>query len=148
MERLDAGTLLSCVKPGTEVIVDGSHNPGGASATAATLNEWHSREPKELHLVWGMVEGKDARGFISAFKGRISQVYTVTIPRLNEAMRAQTLAKIAEAEGFSAVSTRSIPHALMLSRTAMPDAGRVLISGSLYLAGRAIEMNACALPTA
>ncbi len=141
LERLETGTLLSCVSPRTEIIVDGTHNPGGAFATAATLNQWQLREPKELHLVWGMVEGKDARGFISPFKDLVSQVYTVTIPKLNEAMPAQILAEIAASEGFRTVSTQSVPHALMLSRAAMQHAGRVLISGSLYLAGRTIELN-------
>lgn len=140
LERLPAGALFSYVADGTNILLDGTHNPGGALATADALR----RSPKagqELHIILGMMQGKDARGVISAFKGLASRVYTVAIPNEEGCASANELAGVASSEGFTVTAARGVPHALMLSRAAARGPAEVLIMGSIYLAGSVIKLN-------
>lgn len=141
LEVLGSGALLSYVSVGTEVVLDGCHNPGGARATATALHSWPECPARELHLIWGMIEGKDAHGVISAFRGLASRVYTVAIPGEEASFAPDKLAEIASNQGFVASAARGLPHALMLSKIAACGPVRVLIMGSLYLAGEAIKLN-------
>ena len=57
-----------------------------------------------VHLIWGMMETKDAHAFIAPFKGLVERVYTVPIPDEPNAFGAEALAEIAAAEGFDVVA--------------------------------------------
>lgn len=140
-ERLTSGQLSAYAGEGIEIWLDGGHNPGGAKVVANVVAEFSDRALRPFHLIWGMIETKDARAVIEPFKGLVERVYTVTIPDEPNSFLATTLAEIAAAEGFSVTAAKSLQHALLLSQAAFRRAGRVLILGSLYLAGHALKLH-------
>ncbi|MBA2127196.1 bifunctional folylpolyglutamate synthase/dihydrofolate synthase [Hyphomicrobium methylovorum] len=139
MERLPIGGLHEFVAPGTEIWLDGGHNAAGAEAIARALPQMMGPEP--IHLVWGMIETKDANSVIAPFKGLVDRVFTVPIPGEPSAFPQNTLTEIAKAAGFNATTTSGIQQALMQSQAAFARPGRVLICGSLYLAGHVLKLH-------
>ncbi len=141
LERLSAGALHAYVADGTEIWLDGGHNAAGGQVTAHALAELDERVPRPVHLIWGMMETKDAHAFIAPFKGLVGRIYTVPIPDEPNAFGARDLAAIAKAEGFDVVEADSVPDALTRSRQALGEPARVLICGSLYLAGLVLKLH-------
>lgn len=143
LERLpEGGALYTYVEEGTEIWLDGGHNAAGGQAIAHALAEFDERVPRPVHLIWGMMETKDAHAFIAPFKGLVERVYTVPIPDETNAFSTDGLAEVAASEGFEVTEATSVPQALMQSRAALAKPGRVLICGSLYLAGHVLKLNA------
>ena len=99
------------------------------------LTDCLSGDARQFHFVWGMMETKDAHAFIRPFKGLIERVYTVTIPGEANALSAEALAEIATTQSFEAMPATGIPDALLMSQANSCRPVRVLICGSLYLAG-------------
>jgi dihydrofolate synthase / folylpolyglutamate synthase len=141
LERLPPGALYNYVREGSEIWLDGGHNPGGAQAIAHALAEMRRQQPGPVHLIWGMMETKDAQAVIAPFKGLVDRIYTVPIPGEPNAFSAASLMKIAANEGFKAAMTSGVRHALLQSRTASSRPKRVLICGSLYLAGHVLKLH-------
>jgi len=141
LERLGDGALYHNVGEGTEIWLDGGHNAAGGQAIAHALAEFEERVPRAVHLIWGMMETKDAHAFIAPFKGLVERVYTVPIPEEANAFSAEALAEIAASEGFDGTPTSGVALALMQSRAALGRPGRVLICGSLYLAGHVLKLH-------
>ena len=141
IERLAVGGLHAYVADGTEIWLDGGHNAAGGQVIAHALAELDERVPRPVHLIFGMMDTKDAHAFIAPFKGLVERVYTVPIPDEPNAFDADALAEIARAEGFDVVATASLPDALTRSQAALHGPGRVLICGSLYLAGLALKLH-------
>ncbi len=141
MERLARGGLHAYVADGTEIWLDGGHNPAGGQVTAHALAELDERVPRPVHLIFGMMETKDAHAFIAPFKGLVERVYTVPIPDEPNAFDAEPLAEVARAEGFEVAAATSVPDALLRSQAALNEPGRVLICGSLYLAGHVLRLH-------
>ena len=141
LERLPAGGLHAYVADGTELWLDGGHNPAGGKVIAQALAEIEERVPRPMHIVFGMMETKDAHAFIAPFKGLVERIYTVPIPGEPNAFSAEALASIARAEGFDVTATSGVPDALSRSQRALGGPGRVLICGSLYLAGHVLKLH-------
>ena len=141
LERLGAGSLHAFIADGTELWLDGGHNAAGGRVIAQALAELEERVPRPMHLVFGMMETKDAHAFIAPFKGLVERVYTVPIPDEPNAFSAEALAEIARGEGFDVVTASSVPDALLKSQATLPGPGRVLICGSLYLAGHVLRLH-------
>ena len=139
LERLRPGGLHAYVEEGTEIWLDGGHNAAGGKVIAQALAELDERVPRPVHLIFGMMETKDAHAFIAPFKGLVERIYTVPIPDEPNAFSAEALAEIASAEGFEVVAAASVPDALLRSQAALQGPGRVLICGSLYLAGHVLH---------
>ncbi len=142
MQRLDAGPLPSLLKPGSELWLDGGHNPAAARALAQTLADLDERSPKPVHLIVGMMGLKDSAGFLSAFRGIARHVVTVPIPGAHEAPHApEVLADTARLVGLEAEWASGVETAL--KRTDQFEAGpkRILICGSLYLAGHVLGLQ-------
>ncbi len=137
------GALYDDVGEGTEIWLDGGHNAAGGKVIAQALAELDERVSVPMHLIWGMMETKDAHAFVAPFKGLVERVYTVPIPEEPNAFSADDLASIAAAEGFEAHAAASVPAALRKSRAALGGRpARVLICGSLYLAGNVLRLHA------
>jgi dihydrofolate synthase/folylpolyglutamate synthase len=141
MERLAVGGLHAYVADGTEIWLDGGHNAAGGQVTAHALAELDERVPRPVHLIFGMMDTKDAHAYIAPFKGLVERIYTVPIPEEPNAFGAEALAEIARTEGFEVVPTSGLPDALTRSQAALQGPGRVLICGSLYLAGHALKLH-------
>jgi dihydrofolate synthase/folylpolyglutamate synthase len=140
MQRLCGGPLASLIAPGSELWLDGGHNPAGGQAVAQTLAELEERATKEVSLIAGMMASKDAARFLEHFRGLARRIVTVPIPGGPEAAFApQDLARLAASLGFDASPAGSVEVALGSLRDGPPQ--RILICGSLYLAGQVLALQ-------
>jgi dihydrofolate synthase/folylpolyglutamate synthase len=130
LQRLNGG-LLGLAPPGTEIWLDGAHNPAGAMALAAQLDAWAG----PTTLLVGMKQSKDVVEFLAPLLKRAARVYAVAEPGQHLAL---PVAKIIEASGGVAIPGPDIAGALRQ----LSHPGRVLICGSLYLAGEVLNLDA------
>lgn len=140
MQRLGPGRLAGLVPEGAELWLDGGHNPDAGIVLAQAATELEERVPRPLVLVVGMMGGKDARGFLAPFAGLARRVVTLTIPGEANAADAGVLAETARALGFAAEPTTGLAEALVRAGEG-PVAPRVLVCGSLHLAGRVLAAH-------
>lgn len=140
-ERLGPGRLHQYVDETAEIWLDGGHNAAGGWAAAQALAELAHEDQRDAHLICAMMETKDAHSVIEPFRGLVSRVITVAIPGEPNSFSAEALAGIAREQGLSATPATSIPAALQLSQISLGRRGRVLICGSLYLAGHVLKLH-------
>lgn len=140
LQRLASGRLRELLPREAELWLDGGHNPGAGQAIAAAMGEFEERAPKPLALIAGMIATKDADGFFRPFAGLARKVWTVTIPTEAAAVPAEDLAVTARGAGLDADPAPSLEAALAEAARLAP-APRVLVCGSLYLAGRVLAAN-------
>lgn len=140
MQRLGPGALWSKVSQDVELWLDGGHNPAAGRALAQAFSELNDRHSRPLVLIWGMLKSKDLGNFIAAFAGVAFRVVTVAIPGEENAVPAEKLAEVARSNGLPAETALSIDHALKQASMTMP-AARILICGSLYLAGHMLAAH-------
>lgn len=139
MQRLTAGPLADLLRTDAELWLDGGHNPACGMALSETLADMEERSPRPLWLVVGMMGLKDAAGFLAPFRGLAERVITVPIPGAHEApMTPERLAVIARETGHTAEPAASVADALGRIRVLTKEPVRVLICGSLYLAGHVL----------
>jgi dihydrofolate synthase / folylpolyglutamate synthase len=136
MQRLRVGPLVESA-PMVELWLDGGHNPAGGAAVAATLERMPARE---THLICGMLNTKDVRGYMEPLVGHVSRMHAVTIPGEANTLPAEVTRDAALAAGMDAVVGASVAEALADIAAVSPTA-RVLICGSLYLAGSVLREN-------
>jgi len=147
LQRLDAGRLTQFLPAGSELWLDGGHNPSAGRVLAHALADLESRAPKPLVVIWGMLNTKDAQAFIAAFAGLASRVIAVTIPGEANAVPAETLRAAAARAGLAAETAPSLEDAVRWAARDYPSP-RLVICGSLYLAGRALALHAGRLDAA
>lgn len=139
MQRLDSGPLPDLLNRSSELWLDGGHNPSAGIALAQTLADLEERAPKPLYLVCGMMGLKDAAGFLSPFRGLVRHVVTVPIPGAHEApFTPEALADVAHRVDLSAEAAADIESALKRIEALDETPKRVLVCGSLYLAGHVL----------
>ena len=142
LQRLSRGRLHGLLRDGTELWLDGGHNPDGGRVVAAAMADFEDRNPRPLILVVGMLGTKDSAGFLAPFAGLAQHVFTIPMPSQTAARSAAEVAAFATAAGLQATPCASLEAAL--SAIAANDWGappRVLICGSLYLAGEVLAAN-------
>ena len=141
MQRLNAGPLAAQLRPGSELWLDGGHNPAGAAAIANTLAALEERAPKPLVLIMGLMGQKDARGVLSHFRGLAKSIVAVPIPGAHERpFTPDALAALARDLGIAAEAAADVPSALARAEAA-EGAKRIVICGSLYLAGHVLALQ-------
>jgi dihydrofolate synthase/folylpolyglutamate synthase len=142
MQRLCDGPLARLVGPGSELWLDGGHNPAGGQAIAQTLAELEERAPKQVSLVAGMMGNKDAGAFLEHFRGLARRIVTVPIPGGPEtAFAPPDLAALAMSLGFDAEPADNVEDALRRLQRSSDQPQRILICGSLYLAGVVLALQ-------
>lgn len=146
MQRLSHGPLIDLAPKGAEVWLDGGHNPHGAGAVARAIADLEERAEKPLYLISGMLSNKDAVGFFAAFRGLARYVVTVGIPGEDAALGPGALYDRVRAAGLEASPAEDIEDAMLqiaaMARMEADDSPpRILICGSLYLAGRILAEN-------
>lgn len=140
MQRLGQGVLSALVPADAELWLDGGHNPSAGRVLAQAFSELNERHSRPLVLVWGMLNTKDVGSFIGCFAGIVARVVTITIPEEENAVAAEALAEAARAHGLAAETAVSLEAALKQASLTVP-APRILICGSLYLAGRVLAAH-------
>ena len=138
LQKLNNAALEAQVAQGSEIWLDGGHNASAAQALAHSIAEMEERVPKPLHLICGMMTGKDARAFFRHFKGLAEWAGTIPVPGKDTSLGAEELAGIAEEAGVTAQHEADMAHALEASRARADGPVRILICGSLYLAGHVL----------
>ena len=146
MQRLAHGRLVELAPAGSELWLDGGHNPDGGRAIAAALADLEERVPRPLVLIVGMLASKDCQGFLGNFAGLARRMIAVPVPNAEKGMSAEAVAAIAREIGLSSTSRDDLSEALDAARKLDLDpAPRIVITGSLYLAGEALRVNGTVL---
>jgi dihydrofolate synthase/folylpolyglutamate synthase len=141
MQRLSQGRLAALVPADGELWLDGGHNADGGRAIAAALADLEERVSRPLVLVVGMLSTKDSEGFLRNFSGLARHVIAVPIHQ-DKTLPASALADIARGIGFPAIACDDIESALAVAgKLELEPAPRVLVTGSLYLAGEVLAVN-------
>jgi dihydrofolate synthase/folylpolyglutamate synthase len=136
LQRLRRGPLVDALPPGWELWLDGGHNQGGGEALARVAADWQDRP---LHLVFGMLASHDATAFLRPLAPFVADLGAVGIPGEPNALTAAAAADAARQAGLTATACDGLAEAVCAA--AAGERGRVLICGSLYLAGRVLAEN-------
>ena len=135
MQRLTEGPFGEAARAAdAELWLDGGHNPHAARALALTLAARQARAPRPTALIVGILGNKDAGGFFEALKGSDATVFTVGFE--GASAEPDALAAVARGHGLGATAARTVEQAL--AQALRLGAGRVVICGSLYLAGEVL----------
>jgi dihydrofolate synthase / folylpolyglutamate synthase len=142
MQRLSSGRLIEQAPAGAEIWLDGGHNAEGGRVVAAALGDLEERVPRQLVIIAGMMGNKDARGFLANFAGQTRHIIAVAIPDTDNAMPPDRLADAARQLGMRVEIADGVEAALRsLAKLAYETPPRILITGSLYLAGHVLDLN-------
>ena len=145
LQRLVRGALADLLPEGWELWLDGGHNAAAGEALARDLAEWRERP---LHLVYGMLNTKAAQEFLEPLAPFAETLHAVAIPGEAASLGAEEAARAATEAGFQARASAGVAAALgEIVRDSGRDGrrdggtGRILICGSLYLAGHVLVEN-------
>lgn len=136
MQRISQGVLFELARP-AELWLDGGHNPAAGRAIAATLSQLPKRP---THLICGMLNTKDVRGYMEPLAGLAQSLTAVSIPGEKNTLSADETAAAAHAAGLKTTTATTVQDAITAIVGHDPNA-RILICGSLYLAGHVIRTN-------
>jgi dihydrofolate synthase / folylpolyglutamate synthase len=142
MQRLGSGALVDQAPQGCEIWLDGGHNAEGGRVAAAALGDLEERVSRPLVVIVGMMGNKDAGAFLANFAGLTRHIVTVQIPDRDNAMPQDRLVDAARQLGMRVETAGTLEAALRsLARRAYEVPPRILITGSLYLAGHVLAAN-------
>jgi dihydrofolate synthase/folylpolyglutamate synthase len=136
MQRLRHGPLPD-ISPDIELWLDGGHNPAGGEAVAATLERMQKRP---TYLICGMLNTKDVKGYMLPLADHVTRLIAVSIPGEKNTLPAEATRDAAIEAGMQAETAETVDAALSRIARENPKA-RVLICGSLYLAGNVLREN-------
>lgn len=146
LQRLTRGPLQARLPEGAELWLDGVHNPHCAEAIAAALAEWRAHDPaaRPHHLIFGAKSNKDLSGILRPLARVADEVYGVAIPGDANCFQPAEIVTVARGLGLAAEPALSVADALTSIRrgnAAGAPPPRILICGSLYLAGTVLAEN-------
>jgi dihydrofolate synthase/folylpolyglutamate synthase len=136
MQRLKNGPLVDLARE-LEVWLDGGHNLAAGMAISDTLEQLPH---KQNILICGMLKTKDVMGYLKSLYGQANILYGITVPGEEGTNSSQDMIDVANAVGFSAVQANNVMDAIQRIAKSYPK-GRILICGSLYLAGTVLQNN-------
>ena len=141
LQRLSNGKLSAFAPVGSEIWLDGGHNVDGGRIIAAALADLEERVSRPLVLIIGMLATKDAEGFLRNFTGLTRKMVALPIHQ-DKALSAEALTDIARKIGIPAERAETIEGALShVGQLGLIPPPRILITGSLYLAGEVLAAN-------
>jgi dihydrofolate synthase/folylpolyglutamate synthase len=142
LQRLTKGRLPALAPAGAELWLDGGHNVDGARVLAAAMADLGERSDAPLVIIVGMLGTKDSEGFFRNFAGLAREAIAVPISGQVAARPAAEVASIAQRVGLTTSTAPSIEAAVAsLNDYVWDRPPRVLICGSLYLAGEVLAAN-------
>ncbi|GEO81810.1 bifunctional folylpolyglutamate synthase/dihydrofolate synthase [Pararhodospirillum oryzae] len=141
LHPLDQGLLVGRLPGDFSLWVDGGHNPHAGRALGRVLNDWAAEGA--VDIICGMIDSKDAAGFLEALVGPVRTLVAVPVPGAQTAagIPAHLLADKARSAGFPDVRKAMSLAAAIDDLASGEGPGRILICGSLYLAGAALQAN-------
>lgn len=139
LQHLAGGRLASLLPAGWELWLDGGHNVAAAEALAGTICQWRDQP---LYMIFAMLRDKDAAGYLRRLAPSLERLIAVPIPASSDGLTPDEVVAIARGAGLAAEAAAGPAAALeRLARTGKGPA-RVLIAGSLYLAGAVLAADA------
>jgi dihydrofolate synthase/folylpolyglutamate synthase len=138
MQKLTTGPLLEELPKCWELWLDGGHNPAAGKALALTLKTF---DKQPIFLIVGMINSKKPSGFLKPLKRYIIGIKAVEIPNEKASLSAEQIVKIAKDIKLTASSATSVKEAVRQIVIETNVAGKILICGSLYLAGEVLKDN-------
>jgi dihydrofolate synthase/folylpolyglutamate synthase len=148
MQRLADGPLPARLPADWELWLDGGHNAAAGETLAAAADAWQAGDgaaPRPLHLVFGMITSKQPVAFLRPLAARAASLTALAIPDEPASHTTAECAAFARQAGATAVHEAPSLHAALnrLAAAAGPAAppARVLVTGSLYLAGKVLAAN-------
>jgi dihydrofolate synthase/folylpolyglutamate synthase len=141
MQSLQRGAIAALAPMGAEIWLDGGHNEDGGRALAEAMADLEEKAERPLVMICGMLQTKDSAAFLRAFKGLAQEL--IAVPVQGHAGRpALDVSQTAREAGLAAAAAPSIEAALeFLSARPWFEPPRILICGSLYLAGEALAFD-------
>ena len=136
MQRLRHGPLVDAADH-AELWLDGGHNPAAGDALAEALTRLPERP---LFMICGMLNTKDIGGYLRPLAASAQKLYAVSIPGSEATLPAEATAAAARDAGMNAVQSDDVMTAITDIVAETPNA-RILICGSLYLAGEILKEN-------
>jgi dihydrofolate synthase/folylpolyglutamate synthase len=139
LQRLTRGPLVDLLPSGWELWLDGGHNAAAGAVLAETARGWDDRP---LDLVFGVLNSKDLQAFLTPVAPSVRAARSVSIPGEEASLTADQAAEGARAAHLRALPARDVEAAIV---SLLEDGGapsRILICGSLYLAGAILARNA------
>jgi dihydrofolate synthase/folylpolyglutamate synthase len=147
LQRLSQGPLAEALPDGWELWLDGAHNPQAGQMLAETLRDWTAQDPTRcIDMVMGMMGPKDAPGFFRPLHDQVARLRAVPVPQELNAKLPQAVAAAAVEAGFRDVAVcadvaEALDALIAAGTQDGPAPRRVLICGSLYLAGTVLAEN-------
>ncbi|HEV2677255.1 MAG TPA: folylpolyglutamate synthase/dihydrofolate synthase family protein [Aliidongia sp.] len=139
LQRLTRGPLVDLLPPDWELWLDGAHNEGGGAVLGDHLAGWTARP---THLIVGALNTRNPADFLRPVAPHVASVRGVAIPGAENSHTADAIVAGAEAVGIDAMAAPSVEAALASIRAAAgPGPVRVMICGTLYLAGWVLAEN-------
>ncbi|HEX6102563.1 MAG TPA: folylpolyglutamate synthase/dihydrofolate synthase family protein [Alphaproteobacteria bacterium] len=138
LQLLTRGPLADMLTSGSELWLDGGHNEAAGAVLGEMAKGWRDRP---LHLVFGMLDTKEPRAFLAHLAPSVRSLQAVPIPGEHASLTAAQSAEHARAAGIPAAEADSVEAAVAAILKAEPRPCRILICGSLYLAGTVLAEN-------
>ena len=137
VQQIRSGKYQAMISSENELFLDGSHNTDAAFQLNKTLQNLTNK--KDLIIILGMINTKDPKSYIAQFKN-IKEIKTITIPNEESAISATTLSIDLQEIGIKVSTADNLDEAIQSISNDHPTA-RILICGSLYLAGQVLKNN-------
>ena len=137
LQQLTHGPLVAQLPANWSLWLDGGHNAAAAEALAA----WLGRDRKPLRLIYGMLNTKAAADFLRPLAPLTERLEAIAIPGEPNSLSPEAAAEHARACGIAATARPSLDAAMAAALADSGPEGRVLICGSLYLAGKVLAEN-------
>jgi dihydrofolate synthase / folylpolyglutamate synthase len=141
LQRLQ-GHLTRLAPVGAEIWLDGGHNADGGRVLADAIRDLDRRLPRPLTIIAGMLSTKDSSAFLRSFAGLAGDLQAIGITGVDAARPAEDVAAMARGVGLEAATASSLVEAFSrLSAREWTVPPRILITGSLYLAGEVLKAD-------
>jgi dihydrofolate synthase/folylpolyglutamate synthase len=142
LQRLTRGPLIERLPPGWDLWLDGGHNDSAGEVLGTQAARWRDSDGLPLKLIFGMLATKEPKDFLRPLSGFASSLRAVSIPGEEASLTPEDAASAARAVGIQdAEAVASVDAALNALIQHDPSPTRVMICGSLYLAGAVLARN-------
>lgn len=143
LQRLTRGPLPDLLPPDWELFLDGGHNDSAGEVLARQLARWNS-DGRPLDMVFGMLGSKRPLDFLKPLAPHVRRLRAVAIPGEPNSVTAEDAAAFARAAGMDAAASPDVERAVaeLAALAGQGEPARLLICGSLYLAGTVLAHNA------
>ena len=142
LQKLKEGNLIENLLEDVEIWIDGGHNQDAAKAIASTLKDWRTASPEiSIHIVFGALNNRRPQNFLHYFTNVIDTIRAVDIPGETNALSTSEIETAALECGLTVYPAKGISPAITDIISNSSGKRRILICGSLYLAGAVLREN-------